>query len=166
MDIRPIHTVALVIAVAVGAGGWWLAAAEDLTDPLPPYHADGKKAGQAAIQAAGALLRDDRAVAREALGQLRTAYGQLAPEEIERFGSRWRILDQALHRVLANTREYVGAKEMEQAFDEFVWVQRTCRHCHDLARQSGLLPADGPFWTAATVPAERVETTQSVREKP
>jgi hypothetical protein len=165
MELRSIRDLSLVLAI-VAAGLGWLGVAAEPPGDSPTFHLDGPATGEAALAAAGALLRDDRPAARAALARLKAAHGQLAPEEFERYPSGWRILDQALHRVLANTREYVGADEMEQAFDEFVWAQRTCRHCHRLARDEGLLPTEGPFWAAEAGSPKDVESTQSVREKP
>ena len=54
-----------------------------------------------------------------------------------------KMYEEALHKVLGNTREYVVSGEMDRAFDEFTWVQRTCRNCHRLARERGLLPTKG-----------------------
>lgn len=105
-----------------------------------------------------AFLRDDPETAQAALERLDASCRRLAPEEDERFGAGARTLDQALHRVVGNAIEYAGAGQTERAFDEFVWAQRTCRRCHALAREQGLLPAKGPLWEDS-VTNNRVETT-------
>jgi len=122
--------------------------------------------GRAAARATAALLRDDAAAAKQALEELDAACRRINPEEDETFGSGTRTLDQALHKVLGNTREYVGAGELDRAFDEFVWVQRTCRQCHALARERGLLPSTGPLWPELDPPGKHVETTQFVGQGP
>lgn len=165
MRIRPTRVILTAVAT-VFLVGWIAAPAGDEPAPDAKVHVDGKAMGRAATAATAALLRDDPVAAKEALRQLEASCRRLSPEEDDMFGPGARTLDQALHKVLGNTREYVGAKEMDRAFDEFTWVQRTCRHCHALARERGLLPAKGPLWPDLGCSDKGVETTQSVGQKP
>lgn len=162
------RTTCAVLAVLAAASilGWMAASAGDDRTETPKVHADGKAMGRAAVRASAALLRDDPAAAKQALEELEAACRRLGPEEDETFGPGARTLDQALHKVLGNTREYVGAGELDRAFDEFVWVQRTCRQCHALARERGLLPSEGPLWPDLVPSGKHVETTQFVGQKP
>ncbi len=122
---------------------------------------------RAAGAASAALLRDDPLAARQALQELQAACRSLAPEEDERFGRGFRSSDQALHLVIGNTISLVVAGELDRASDEFVWVQRTCRHCHGLARAQGFLPAKGPLWDVGSAdpptPVEKAQSTDSER---
>ena len=59
-------------------------------------------------------------------------------------------------------RGITSISEVDGAFDDFYYAQRTCRECHLLARQSGLLPAEGPLWSLPKPDAKRVETTHPV----
>jgi hypothetical protein len=165
MYIRPNRAVLTAIAMA-SMVGWIAASAADEPTAPAKVHIDGEAMGRAAARASASLLRDDPVAATEALKQLEAACRRINPEEDETFGPGTRTLDQALHKVLGNTREYVGAGEMDRAFDEFVWVGRTCRQCHALARERGLLPSKGPLWPDPIPPTKRVETTQFVGQKP
>jgi hypothetical protein len=118
------------------------------------------------VEAVGALMRDDPVAARAAVKRLQAACRRLAPEEDDTFGRGFGNLDQALHKVLGGTLEYLAAGDPEEAFNEFVWVQRSCRQCHALARERGFLPAAGPLWQVDGPEAKRVETTHTVGEKP
>jgi hypothetical protein len=165
MGIRPIHLVLATIAVACAAG-WFVASEPDESAAAPKVHRDGKALGRATVEAAGALLRDDATTAKSALERMEAACRRLAPEEDETFGPGSRTLDQALHMVLGKARENVGAGEMDEAFAEFWWVQKTCRDCHALARERGLLPSEGPLWSDASPPEDQVKTTHSVGQMP
>jgi hypothetical protein len=165
MSIRPTRAVLAALA-ATSIVGWIGASAADEATATAKVHVDGKAMERAAVRASASLLRDDPVAAKQALKQLDAACRRLNPEEDETFGPGARTLDQALHKVLGNTREYVGAGEMDRAFDEFTWVQRTCRQCHVLAREHGLLPSKGPLWPDPIPPTKRVETTQFVGQKP
>ncbi len=142
----------LVVAVlALGGLGWrstQLTASPTTGDETETrrLHVDGKALAEALLDVTAALLRDDGKAARLALDRMEEACRRLPPEEAEFFGSGLITLDQALHKVLTGSREYSGAGEVERTFEEFIWVQRTCRQCHALARDEGLLPKTGPLW--------------------
>jgi hypothetical protein len=145
----------LVAAVLVfGGAGWWSArlaasptpAAEAEAEKPRRVHVDGKALAEATIEVTAALLRDDAKAARSALDRMEKACRRLAPEEDEFFGASVIYHDKALHKVLNGSREYSGAGLLDRTFDEFIWVQRTCRQCHTAAREEGLLPATGPLW--------------------
>ena len=129
-------------------------------------HVDPVVMARAVVAASSALLRDDPKAAETALGQLEGACRRLNPEEGEALGKGFRNADQALHVVLANTTSYVRAGALDRAFNEFVWVQRTCRDCHALARKSGRLPADGPVWAESSGAANGAETARSEAPAP
>jgi hypothetical protein len=165
MGIRPILVILAAVAAASTAG-WFVASEPDEPVAAPKVHRDGKALGRATLEAVGALLRDDAATAKQALERVEAACRRLAPEEDATFGPGSRTLDQALHMVLGKTREHVGTGELDRAFDEFWWAQRTCRECHALARERGFLPAEGPLWSPDPAPEEKVKTTHSVGQVP
>lgn len=139
------------VVIAFGGVGWWstrLTASPAVASETERrrVHSDGKALAEALMEVTEALLRDDGKTARLALDRMEDACRRLPPEEIEFFGSGMITLDRALHKVLSGSREYSGAGEVERTFDEFIWVQRTCRQCHALARDQGLLPKTGPLW--------------------
>ncbi len=146
--LRVVTSLGLVV---LAFGGWWSTqfTASPAVASEPEHrrvHSDGKALAGALLEVTAALLRDDPKAARLALDRMEEACRTLAPEEDEFFGSGMITLDRALHKVLAGSREYSGAREVERTFDEFIWVQRTCRQCHALAREQGLLPKKGPLW--------------------
>jgi len=146
-----LRVVASLGLVVLAFGGWWstqLTASPAVASETEPrrVHSDGKALAEALYEVTAALLRDDTKVARAALDRMEEACRRLEPEEVEFFGSGMITLDRALHKVLSGSREYAGAGEVERTFDEFIWVQRTCRQCHTLAREQGLLPKKGPLW--------------------
>ena len=148
--VRVVARLALIV-LACGGIGWGASQftasppAANETEPRR-VHKNGKALAEGLLEVTAALLRDDAKAARTALDRMEEACRRLPPEEDEFFGSGILILDRALHKVLSGSREYSGAGEVERAFDEFVWVQRTCRQCHALAREQGLLPKTGPLW--------------------
>ncbi len=141
----------VVVVLACGGAGWGftqftglpVVASETETRRV---HSDGKALAEALLEVTAAVLRDDAKTARLALDRMEEACRRLAPEEDEFFDSGIITLDRALHKVLTGSREYSGAGELERTFDEFAWVQRTCRQCHAIAREQGLLPKKGPLW--------------------
>ena len=134
----------------IGVCGALLAGAVFLADSTSPerasFHSDGKAVERAALEVSRALYRDDAAAARKALDSLEKLCRRLNPEEEETFGSEIVSTDRAYHLALDRTRELAGKGQAEQAFEQFFWVQRTCRACHGFARDRGMLPAKGPLW--------------------
>jgi hypothetical protein len=92
-----------------------------------------------------ALIHEDLEAARKALETLLEASPPLKPEAKEIFGEEIYDADRALHQTLTRAREFAALDNVERAFDEYIWVQRICLHCHGLSRKQGLLPATGPI---------------------
>jgi hypothetical protein len=107
---------------------------------------------------ATSLMRDDVVAALAAVERLEEANPQLFIEDNEHFGPTAKNLSQALHKVLDGTKGYLHRGDAEEAFNEFVWVQRTCRSCHQKGRELGLLPAEGPLWSPEGNHAESTQT--------
>ena len=151
MSHRRVAARLAVVVLAFGGVGWWSTqftaspAGASRTEQRR-VHSDGKALAEALLEVTAALLRDDAKAARPALDRMEEACRRLPPEEDEFFESGMITLDRALHKVLTGSREYSGAGELERTFDEFIWVQRTCRQCHALAKEQGLLPKKGPLW--------------------
>lgn len=133
----------LLVFLAAGFVAWANGEGEE---QAPRVHSDGKVLAEATLEATEALMRDDGAAARRALDRMEQACRQLAPEEGPSFFDGILTLDRAFHKTLTNSREYSAAGEVDTTFDEFIWVQRTCRQCHALAREAGMLPQKGPLW--------------------
>jgi len=151
--------------IVLGLGSWAGHAAPD-DQRTVKVHADGAAMKRRTLEVTRALMRDDQPAVRVALDALESACRELTPADVDVLGHRFRTLDQAMHRVLGRTKAYVDAGHLDEAFDEFVWVQRTCRQCHAESREKGLLPADGPLWESSGTASNRVETTQTEREDP
>jgi hypothetical protein len=151
--------------VFVALGSWAGHAAPDGERPVK-VHAAGAAMERRTIEVTGALMREDPDAVLVALDALAAACRQLTPADVDMLGHRFRTLDQAMHRVIGRTKAYAEAGHLDEAFDEFVWVQRTCRQCHTESRRKGLLPTDGPLWKSSATRPNRVETTQTDREDP
>jgi len=161
------NTVVLgTLVLALGTG--WLASRFAAAETATPerVHTDGKAMAEGVVQAFDALLREDLVAARVAIKRLQTSCRPLNREADEIFAPGFRNRDQALHKVLNGTMGYIADGEPEAAYTEFVWVTRTCRECHALARDAGLLPKTRPLWPAAVGGSKRVETTHTAGEKP
>ena len=158
----------IVTLVAVLVAGVWVAsgrAADEATIEPARVHSDAAAMEQAALEVLEALMRDDLQPVGPAVKRIEAGCNTLYPEDDDRLGQGFRNLDQALHVVLRGTRGYVAAKSADEAFTEFVWVLRTCRECHELARLRGHLPATGPMWgVGAETQSKPAETTQSAGE--
>jgi hypothetical protein len=153
----------LAAAVAGIAGAAWFAAsvAADPPPAKPRVHRDGRAMAEGVVEAFDALLREDLEKARAAIKRLHAACVRLSPEADETFTQGFYNRDQALHRVLDGTLEFIVDGKAEEAYTEFVWVTRTCRECHAMARKGGWLPAEGPQWPTAAPGAERAETAHT-----
>jgi hypothetical protein len=118
------------------------------TEPGGPvrFHDDPQAVLTAMLDVHRAFYRDDAAATREALDRLERSCRRLAPEDDARQGSDVVAFDRAYHVTLSRAREFSGAGDLARAFDEIVWVSRTCRSCHDFARRAGRLPEGGPLW--------------------
>jgi len=112
-------------------------------------------------EVATALMRDDPVAALAAVEQLQEANPRLFIEDNELFGETAKNLSQALHKVLEGTKAYLHRENYDEAFNEYVWVQRTCRACHEKVRERGLLPAEGPLWTPEGKRAESAQTPET-----
>ena len=110
------------------------------------FHNDGRALEQAMVDVLRALFREDTPAARRALDRMEGLCRRLGPDDLDTLGSGLVQLDRAVHKTLDGTRESAGQGEVDAAFDEFVWVQRSCRQCHAAAREQGRLPSKGPLW--------------------
>ena len=72
----------------------------------------------------------------------------LAPEAKEVYGQSIYDADRALQQTLTRAREFAAFDNVKRAFDEFIWVRRTCLSCHEISRKEGRLPASGPLRSA------------------
>ena len=132
-----------LLALLVLATGLLCAAAtaqEDL-EKSAPVHADTDRVVEAMTETLGALLRDDAAAARRALDRLDPQLRELKAEEQAHFGRDIVSYSRAVKVTLNLARETSGGGNLERTFHEFISIQKTCRVCHDFARQQGLLDA-------------------------
>jgi len=111
-----------------------------------PVHADAAATEKQLLAAISSLMRNDAAAARKALDGLEKQCRRLDSYDADEVGPDIVSVDRAYHKALDRTREHAGAGEVDDAFDAFFWVQRSCRECHAVAIDSGLLPAEGPLW--------------------
>lgn len=109
--------------------------------PVPaPIHGQGSSLEQAVLDASLAFLREDAASAIAAMDRLEGTCRRLSREGDPVIHRDVLLYDQALHAALAKSRDLAERGDVAQAFDQFVWVQRACRQCHQMAREHGLIP--------------------------
>jgi hypothetical protein len=119
--------------------------AQSESRPEGRVHRDASKVQKAALAVTSALLLEDLAAARQAMDTILELSPPLKPEAAEVVGAEVYTADRVFHSTLTPAREYASKGRLEDAFNEFVWVQRACMNCHKQARAAGLLPADGPL---------------------
>ena len=112
--------------------------------PAPiPVHQPGAQLEQAVTDVVLACLREDAAAAFEAMERLDGACRKLSAKEDPTLSHGIIVYDQALHTALERSRGLVRTKHVTEAFDQFVWVMRACRQCHEMARRDGKGPLAG-----------------------
>jgi hypothetical protein len=139
----------VVTLAALTVLGLWaaagLASEEDAAAPAVKFHTDAAAMQRDAAAAIDALLADDLEQLRPIVERMEAGCRKLTPEEGAALGPYFRNRDQALHVVLNGTLGWIEQEKPNEAFTEFLWVLRTCRECHALARSSGYLPPRGPI---------------------
>ena len=93
------------------------------------------------LGATRAFLNEDGGAVRDALDGAKRASPRLDRERDDAYGHEILSFDLAFHTTLDRAREYATAGDLDEAFNQFVWVQRACRTCHTMAREKGFLPA-------------------------
>lgn len=109
------------------------------------YHRDAKAMEEASVAVSRALILEDMQAARKGLETLVELSPPLAPEAKEIYGTSIYDADRALDQTLTRAREFAALDNVKRAFDEFIWVRRTCLSCHEISRKEGRLPASGPL---------------------
>ena len=130
-------------ALLVAAGVGWVALAAE-AEPKP-YHRDAKAMEQTSLAVSSALIVEDMQAVREALNKMAEISPALVPEAKEIYGQPIYDADRALQQTLTRAREFAAFDNVSRAFDEFIWVRRVCKNCHDAARKEGRLPESGPL---------------------
>jgi hypothetical protein len=123
------------------------ASTEPSSDRPAPFHADGVALERAVHDATAAFLRSDLRSAREALDRIRAGCPPLARDGAPERSNEEMLSDQLLQRTLDLAREFSVSGKTDKAFDQFAWVQRACRMCHELARKAkpaGKIPPPAP----------------------
>jgi len=165
--MHPRGTALLTILLIVASS--WVATrlvASEAENPPPRVHRDADAMARAVVETMDALMRDDAEAIRAPVKRIEESCRRLHAEDDDLLAPGMRNLDQALHKVLTGTRAYASAGNVDEAFTEFVWVLRSCRQCHEYARQKGFLPKEGPLWDSVTTHINRVETTHSEVDSP
>lgn len=102
----------------------------------PSPHSDGKAAEQAVLDATLAFLREDLKAARPALDRIEAACRRLREDDREAYGPEVVSYDRAFHAALDASREMAGSGDLQRSWEQFMWVTKGCRGCHELARGS------------------------------
>jgi hypothetical protein len=112
------------------------AGGEPSTDGPAPIHADGAALERAVLDATIAFLHSDLHAAREALDRIAAGCRRLSRDEVPRPPEDELLGDQVFHKTVDFAREFATGGEIDKAFDQFVWAQKTCRTCHDRVRKA------------------------------
>jgi hypothetical protein len=116
-----------------------LAGDDEATPPeRRPVHGKGSDVERLVLEAARGYLREDAAAAKRALDGVAKAFDGLRAEEESIYGEAVVNYDQAFRVTVDRARELAAAGAFDESFDQFVWIQRTCRICHAQAREAGL----------------------------
>ena len=138
----------LMLAALALLGLWvasGLASEDEAAAPTVKFHTDAEAMQRDTAAAIDALMADDLEQLRGIVERMEAGCRELTPEEGDALGPHFRNRDQALHVVLNGTIGWIDKKNPNEAFTEFIWVLRTCRECHALARAAGYLPPQGPI---------------------
>ena len=100
----------------------------------PSPHPDGKAAEQAVLDATLAFLREDLKTARSALDRIEAACRRLREDDHQAYGSEVVGYDRAFHAALDVSREMASAGNLQRSWEQFMWVTKGCRGCHEIAR--------------------------------
>ena len=130
------------------------AAGPPIPDAAPPaasgapgatrVHQPGEQMERALTDTVLACLRDDAAAAFAGMERLEAACRRLSYEDVPPPSRGVLTYDQALHTALDRSKELLRTKHVTEAFDQFVWVMRACRQCHEMARRDATTPAPAP----------------------
>jgi hypothetical protein len=125
-------TLGLIVVSALLASG-------TETVELEPIHEDSAAMERAALEVARAFLRDDGETAGKWLHTMEKNSRRLHPERDEAYGSKIVNYDQSFHLTIDRAREVIAISDVDRAFDQYKWTQKSCIDCHRQARQQGLL---------------------------
>jgi hypothetical protein len=116
-----------------------LVAAATETAEQVPIHQDVRMTERVALKVNRAFLHDD---AGDLLSWLRMLEQQIRPLDHERDGAYGQEIvshSQSFHGTLDRTRQLVAAGNIDKAFEQYKWTQRSCIDCHRKARDAGLI---------------------------
>jgi len=105
-----------------------------------PVHRDAAALERAVLETTRAFLREEPAGVRAGLERIEASTRRLDREADAGYGSDLLIYEQAFHVTLDRAREFASRGDLENGFNQLVWMQRACVTCHGLARERGLLP--------------------------
>ena len=137
---RRIGAVAVVVASLLVVGSSNALPTEDESGEPRAVHADAQAVIESTLKVTRAFMEEDPTAARAALDGLKEQSPPLRRGRDDAYGHEMLSFDQAFHVTIDRSREYALAGRMEDAFNQFVWVQRACITCHGMARENGFLP--------------------------
>ena len=136
-----IGSVAILVASLTMVGSTNALPPEDESGEPRAVHADAQAVIEGVLKVTRAFMEEDSTAARAALDGLKEQSPPLLRGRDDAYGHEMLSFDQAFHVTLDRSREYTLAGRMEDAFNQFVWVQRACITCHGMARKNGFLPS-------------------------
>lgn len=128
------------LALFAQAAGRQPAADPESASERLPVHRDARSLEDGVLEATRAFLREDPAAFRAGLDRMEAATRRLDREADAAYDPDLITYERAFHVTLNRAREFVARGDLDNAFHQFVWVQRACVTCHELAREQGLLP--------------------------
>jgi len=137
--------------------------------PARPVHRSAEELVEHTLGATRAYLAEDGATMRAELDSLNAASPPLDRDRDEAYGHEILSFDQAFHITIDRSREFATAGRLEDAFTQFVWIQRACLTCHKTAREKGLLPEPAgthPGDASSASPSDSGSPSRSSGETP
>ncbi len=121
-------------------------------EPPPPkvnpgtpvsIHPDPTALERALLDLNAAFLHDDPDAVRSALNRIETGSRRLTSDDPGR-SSVVIAFDRGFHLALDRARELANGGQMDGAFDQLVWIQRSCRECHAAAKKDAARTGPAP----------------------
>jgi len=135
--MRVLAGIALFVLILTASGGAGTTREEKPGPGVPAVHGEGALLENAVVEVLLGCLRENPAAAIAGMEKIEGNCRRLSPSESAPLPLGVLTYDQALHMALAKSREFAEAGQITGAFDQFVWVMRACRQCHEMVRRAG-----------------------------
>jgi hypothetical protein len=128
--------------LAISGIGVVIAAITALRSAVPPapapdrpaYHADAEALERSVLAVVRSILRGEVEAATRELARTAELAPPLGPDRERDYGAEIYNGDRAFQITLTRAREDAADGNLDELFQEFSWLQRTCLHCHTKGR--------------------------------